>query len=235
MKKFILSILLPFLYFLTSIFAFPLAQAKASNAIGDYACILSECYFYATRNERRGLFLIPETYFVKILDLADDFCRVEYLYDDDYTKRLVGYVKTSDLTFVDFTPKRPYLYRIFDVTYTIDENVSIESGILDSFTVTCAYYGDYRIGAQTYCYVLRGNEFGYVPKPENLVYDENPEYADYLASQTPPSESVSGTNQNSEKGNPTQIAILIALCLLVPVLAALILKQPNRPPYERDE
>ena len=30
-------------------------------------------------------------------------------------------------------------------------------------------------------------------------------------------------------------AVMIALCLLVPVLAALILKPPRRPPYESDE
>jgi hypothetical protein len=91
------------------------------------------------------------------------------------------------------------------------------------------------LGTTTYCYVLRGDTFGYVPKPENLSYEENTEYADYLAQQTPkPNEEEKTPTAN--KSSPAQIAILIALCLLVLVLAALILKQPKHAfDYEADE
>jgi hypothetical protein len=62
------------------------------------------------------------------------------------------------------------------------------------------------------------------------------EYADYLASLTPtPPEPEPPATLPDTPSSPAQIAILIALCLLVPLLAALILKPPRRPPYEVDD
>lgn len=243
MKKFILSALLPLVYFLYTIF--PLAtfavqppkqriSATAQTAASGYACILTDdVFFYPTRDEKRGLFLLPKTYYVKVLETSPDFCKIEYLYDDTYVKKLTGYARTSDLTFVDYIPERPYLYYLFEVQYRIDETVLETDGFLNELTVTCAYYGDYKIGSELYCYVLRGDSFGYIPKPTNISYEENPEYAEHV----PPTETSppTDTKEQSDTSSPAQIAILIALCLLVPVLAALILKPPRRPPYETDE
>ena len=144
---------------------------------------------------------------------------------------LTGYAKTSLLTFVPYQPVRPYLSYSFEVHYTIDNATAANSGFLTQITATCVYYGDYEMGSKTYCYVLRGEEFGYVPKPISLSYEENGEYAAYLSSLQP--EAKEETEQ--KKSSPAQVAILVAVCLLVPVLAALILKPPRRPPYETDE
>lgn len=216
--------------------AFPLAQAASDQthppSVGGYACILyDETYFYTTPNDRQGVFLLPKTYYVKILDYQTDFCFIEYLYDDSYTKKLIGYAKTELLTFVDYIPKRPYLYHVFDVCYTIEDSPLEDSAFLDEITVTCAYYGDYPIGTKTYCYILRDGVFGYIPKPATLSYVENHEYADFIAQSQQQASSSSTEKQTS---SPAQFAILIALCLLVPVLAAFILKPPNRPPYEQE-
>ena len=202
---------------------------------GSYACILYEnTYFYSMPDEKRGIFLLPTTYYVKILDYQTDYCNIEYLYDASNVRKLVGYAKTADLTFVDYIPKRPYLYYVFDVCYEIDDTQINDSAFLTQITVTCAYYGDFRLGATTYCYVLRGDTFGYVPKPSHLIYEENTEYADYLAQLTPPTDVEQPTEPHTS--SPAQIAILITLCLLVPVLAAMILKQPkNAYDYDLDE
>lgn len=198
-------------------------------SIGDYAYIPeNNVYFYATPTAYKGVFLLPKTYYVRLLDYQTDFCKIEYLYDDVSVQKLVGYVKTEQVYFVDYVPKRPYLYYLFDVQYTIGDSSFGDSAFLDKLTVSCAYYGDYRIGSQTYCYVLREGTFGYIPKPDALSFEENTEYADYLAAQTPPDSSTTESNDAS----PYQIAVLIALCLLVPVLAALILKPPKKPPYD---
>ena len=86
-----------------------------------------------------------------------------------------------------------------------------------------------------YCYVLQGDTFGYVPKTSALAYEENTEYADYLAQQTAKPEQSANTADKSAS-SPAQIAILVALCLLVPILATLILKQPKHTfHYEADE
>lgn len=233
MKKFIFTALLPLLYFLYSLFLIPSLPAQATAASGSYACVLTDAaYFYTARDEKRGLFLLPESYFVKVLSVDGDYCRIEYLYDDTYTKKLTGYAKTADLTFVDYTPSTPYLYHLFEVRYTIDDSFLENDDFLSQITVTCAYYGDYKIGSETYCYVLRGDSFGYIPKPASLSYEKNPEYEDRLIPDPPPTEEEPPT---AEEGMPpAQIAILVAICLLVPALAALILRPPKRPPYDAD-
>ena len=237
MKRFILSALLPFLFFLSSFFTTPAlcASANSSFSADSYACILTdEAFFYASREEKRGVFLLPKTYYVKILEADPEFCKVEYLYDDAHVQKLVGYAKTEDLTPVPYVPKRPYLYKLVDVSYTIGGGGFTSSGFLDQITVTCAYYGDYRIGSETYSYILRDGSFGYIPKPSDLAYEPNTEYAEWQAAnaeQKVPDEKT----ETSSQASPAQIAILIALCLLVPVLAALILRPAKPSPYDQDE
>ncbi len=168
-----------------------------------------------------------------MLSKETDFCRIEYLYDSDYTKKLTGYAKTSELTFVDFTPQTPYLYHVFDLRYTVDGSYIEGDAFLDQITISCAYYGDYHVGSKPYCYVLRGSSFGYVPKPEGLVYPQNYEYEEYLSKVergeiTPPT--------NDEEGmSAAQIAILITLCLLIPLLAALVIKTSKKSTYDFDD
>ena len=210
------------------------ARADAPQGSG-YACILQEnVFFYSAPDERRGLFLLPATYYVKLLEYGEEYCRVEYLSDDENVKKLIGYAKTEALTFVEYVPKTPYFRHFFDVRYRIEEDGLDDSSFLNEITLTCAYYGDYKIGSETYCYVLRGGSFGYVPKPTTLRIPQNTEYEEWLATQAPPPEETPPASEEKEGSSPAQIAILVALCLLVPVLAALILKPPRRPPYETD-
>lgn len=240
-KRFLLFALLFAL--LSIFFSFPVRAAAVSAVSfrpqsGDYACILSDsAFFYSTADEKRGLFLLPRTYYVRLLDYGDEYCRVEYLQDSDKAKRLVGYAKTQDLTFVDYQPLRPYLYYVFEVKYRIEDSEFSSSDFLNEIVLSCVYYGDYKIGSETYCYVLRSGEFGYVPKPTRLYYEENTEYADRLNSQTSELES-SASAENADKKNkssPAQIAILVTVCLLVPILAGLLIKPPKRPPYDIEE
>ena len=100
---------------------------------------------------------MPESYYVKVLSTDADFCKIEYLYDSDYTQKLTGYAKTNEQTFVDYTPKTPYLTHLFEVRYTLDDGAEENDSFLNQITLTCAYYGDYKIGSKTYCYILRGD------------------------------------------------------------------------------
>ena len=255
MKKLIRGLLPLFLFCIISLSAFlphPRAnalfsrvnipnpvQASAQTVVpiaGDYACILSDdVYFYANADGRRGLFLLPQSYYVRLIEYRSDYCKVEYQTDES-AKRLVGYVATEKLTFVDYTPVRPYLYYVFDLRYKIEDTDQTDSTFLTEITVPCVYYGDYFIGSERYCYVLRGEEFGYVPKPVTLVYENNEEYADYVASLQPPTEPSSEVEMpTAQENSPAQIAILVLICLLVPILAALVLKPPHRPPYDQDD
>lgn len=245
MKKGFLRVWLPLICILCNVFGVFPASVKANAEFsvaekpsqGAYACIVEETFFYSVPDDNSGLFLLPRTYYVRLLEYGYTYSKIEYLTDDAYTKKLVGYARTEDLTFVDYVPVRPYLYYLFDVTYTLDSGSANNSTFLDKITMTCAYYGDYKIGSKTYCYVLRETQFGYIPKPPTLVFEENTEYAEYLkeleASASAPSEPQEDEPQKSSV-SPMHVAILVALCLLVPLLAALILKPPRRPPYESE-
>lgn len=240
MKKRILRIFSPLLIFIIAIFPHPSpfpAFAETLPTQGDYACILEDAFFYAAPDENRGVFLLPKTYYVRLLEYGNEFCKIEYQTDMDVARRVVGYAKTKNLTFVDYTPERPYLYHTFDVVYQIADTEVTDPNYLTQVTMTCAYYGDFKVGSKTYCYVLRGSQFGYVPKPSTFLYEENTEYAAYLenlhASTSAPDEPLS--SNPSVASSPVQIGILVVLCLLVPFLAALILRPPRRPPYETEE
>ncbi len=210
-------------------------QPSSTPTVGDYACILNDdAFFYASADERKGLFLLPQSYYVRLIEYRSDFCKVEYQRNESDAQRLVGYAKTQDLTFVEYAPVRPYLYYVFDVTYTI-ENAELNSSFLTQITLSCVYYGDYLVGSETYCYVLRGEEFGYIPKPNGLFYEENTEYADYLASLAPPPSEEPPKDTDENKTSPMQIAILIVICLLVPILAAFIVKPPHKTIYQAED
>ncbi len=172
---------------------------------------------------------------MKVLSKEADYCCIEYLYDSTYTKKLIGYAKTSELTFVQFTPTTPYLYHLFDVRYTVDNNFAGDNSFLDQITITCAYYGDYKIGSKTYCYVLRGDSFGYIPKPDDLSFAPNSEYADSLTASSQKGENSHQAKNAKEGMSAAQIAILITLCLLVPLLAALVLKTSKKSVYDFEE
>lgn len=201
---------------------------------GTYACVLSDdAYFYLSAGGKDGAFLLPRTYYVRLLAYGATYCKVEYMETDTLTRKLTGYVRTEHLVFVDYVPIRPYLTYVFDLTYRLEDTTPSNGDSFTQLTFTCAYYGDYPIGDTLWCYVLREGEFGYVPKPDHLAFEENTEYADYLAS-LQPSDAEENERQKSAS-SPAQIAILITLCLLVPLLATLILKPPRKPPYETDD
>lgn len=229
MKTYLLTALLALFYLCT-----PFAPVKASaDVYGSYAYIPDDSvYFYSDEpdeSKRTGLFRLPYTYYVRLVSEEKDYYRVEYLTDGATTRKLVGYCKKSEVVPVDYIPELPYLYLTLDVTYVLDGNAKDDG--FSEITVTCAYYGDYTDGTRVYSYVLRGEKFGYILKPSNLAYDLNDEYERKTQTSAPPSSSPSKTGKKTH----TRTVLLILLCLLVPALAALILRQPGKPPYETDE
>lgn len=242
MKKLLLSLCSALTYLIISCISTrpcPTLTAQAEEitpqpSVSSYACVLTDdVYLYATKSEQSGLFVLPKTYYVKVLSTADDFCKVEYLFDGASTKKITGYCKTEQLTFVDYIPQTPYFYYLFDLTYYVNPDEK-DSPLLDKITVTCAYYGSYQIGSNTYCYVLRGDDFGYVPLPTDFSFVENDEYAANTAHQND-QPAADQTPTVIQPTNPVQIAAIVLLCLIIPIVAALILRQPKKSFYEWEE
>ena len=199
-----------------------------------YACILSDgSYLYASSNERSGLFILPKTYYVKALEIGEPFTKVEYGTDGEHGEKITGYCKTSELTFVDYVPRVPYFQATFDVKYKIEDSDK-SYPFLTEITVTCRYFGEYPIGSETFCYVYRGDSFGYVPLPDGFTVPENTEYAEKQKAeeQTKQEEEIPKTEESLP---PSQIVTIVLLCLLAPILATLILRPTRKPDlYEED-
>lgn len=201
-------------------------SASAQNA-ESYACILTnDVYFHTSETPSAGIFALPKTYYVKVLSIGSPYTKVEYLTDGERTKKLTGYCLTEQLTFIDYTPVNPYLYATFDVIYTA-ESGEIGDSLLDKIILPCTYYGNYYMGAKEYAYVLQQGTFGYVPMPENFTFPLNDEYA--------ARQQTGEILPTKEDDNGMGIALLIVLCLLVPLLTALLVKSAKPLPYEFDD
>ena len=96
-----------------SIMSFNFNQQTSFAEIVYYAKIQSENVFmYSSPNENSKLFLLPETYFVKLINEGD-----ENFYYCNY-KDIKGYVKKSQVIVMNGTPSHPYaegMFRIFSL------------------------------------------------------------------------------------------------------------------------
>ena len=109
MKK-IIFFIATFIFILLS--PFNITEVHASESKTYYAKVLNNStYFYASPSLQTGeqLFVIPSSYFVLLIDDADeDFYHAKY-------KDLYGYVKKNDVTPMDGTPLNPYANSSFRV------------------------------------------------------------------------------------------------------------------------
>lgn len=201
-----------------------LAETSSEN----FACVGTEnVYLYSSKNEKDGLFIIPQTYYVKIIEKGDDFCLVQYLIESSSTKAITGYCKTSELIFVDFTPSRPFLYYSYYLTYYLDgyQNTTPQNNNLSTYKVKCHYYGDYVIGSTTYHYVLVNGEFGYVPQTVTINYEKN---TDYLKSSSNEKNNPTSENNPINSSNVLYISLVFGLCAVAVAVVYFIFKPSKK-------
>lgn len=179
MKRFIFSVTFVLYTFFSTLFPLSVLPAKAEQTeqTEQYACALSrDVYFYAEENENSGLFLLPYTYYVKVLRYGTPFSYCSYLTDTDSCQTVYGYCKTDALTFVDYVPRRPYLYYTLDVTYSLPASSPVVKDDFSKITLSYALYGEYTVGSATYLYVFRDGETGYLPKTQEISYELNDDW-----------------------------------------------------------
>lgn len=221
MKKF-LVFFFPFLF----LFALPFGCARRSAdaaSLERYAVADSEAvWFYGDETETSKLFLVPYTYYVRVLAVGDPFSTVEYLTDDAPYRKVFGYCKTDALTFVDFVPARPYLRREIEVRY--DRPTAGElGGPFDSTEKTFVFYGYRYEGAQLYYYVLCDGTFGYLAMDDTLDFPLN---TDYL-------EAVDGSHAEAAPAgglSPAAIALICVGCAAAVAIAAFVLRGKKKSP-----
>ena len=189
-----------------------------------------DVWFYSAENGESGLFLVPYTYYVKVLREGTPYTAVQYLDDVPPFRAVTGFCKTELITFVDFVPTRPYLRREITVTYTVAGDKLLGGGAFDAIEKRFVYYGTSYAGTARYFYVYADGVFDYVPATQEILYEYN---TDYL---TPASGEAEQPPAEEPSAAPTavQIAAICAAVLAVLIVAVLVLrgKQPRSVPAE---
>ena len=149
MKK-ILTISLVLLFVFCSIFLVKTKQSQLASTdafTSGYAKVLTnDCYLLKSPENNSGIFLLEQSYFVKVLEVYDNlYFKVQYL-------EFEGYVEKSKVNFVEEFPKEPYLigitFDIYDIgnvclrstPETIDNDINILCTIKMS-TRDLTFYG----------------------------------------------------------------------------------------------
>lgn len=209
--------------------AFPAApQRTASAETTEETYAVAErdgIWFYSEPLSEKGLFILPESYYVRVLSMGDPFCEVQYL-------NKTGYCKRSDLLFVDFVPVRPFLNYEYTLSYTMENGSFIGSGALSSVERSVTFYGTFLHGTETYYYVYADGIYDYVPKTQEIIYEHN---TDYL---TPASSSDSGENtpaSSSGRLSGVEIAVICAVCAACAVVALFVLRGKKPPVVHSEE
>lgn len=148
-----------------------LARADERYAVAETA----DVFLYAEENEESKLFAIPRTYYVKVLSQGEKFTKCEYQRDSVPYTKITGYCLTNSLTFVDFTPDRPFLSREVTATYTL-AGAKFGEGKFSKIEESYAYYGTRYVDGQLYFYVGKSGVCDYIPADEELIFDLNTDY-----------------------------------------------------------
>ena len=149
MKK-LFVILSVFVFVFAGIFVVKATQStmvSAEKFSSGYAIILTnDCYLKTEPSENCHLFLLEQSYFVKVLnDYDTKYYKVQYM-------EFEGYVEKSKLSFVEEFPNNPYLAHItFDIydlgnvcMRSSPETLDNDSNILCTIKASCkdlTYYG----------------------------------------------------------------------------------------------
>ncbi len=210
----------------------PRAMRADADALRYAVAADSNVWFYASEEESAKLFLIPETYYVRILAEGEEYTAVEYLVNDPPYKKVMGYCRTEAITPVSFLPERPFLMKQITLQYSIPVGGTLDGGF-SSIERTFVYYGMRYDMGQLYLYVLSDGVFGYVAAEAPPEFEKNVDYLEAVDvpanGQTEPSDSDMGTP------NVLAIVLICAASVAVVVAAALLLKSRRQPPPDSEE
>ncbi len=210
-------------------FCAPAQTILSARAEGEVYAVAesSEVWFYKSENENDKLFCIPRTYYVKVLSRGERFSLCEYLRDATPYKKVVGYCLTDSLTFVDFVPQRPFLYREVTVEYVLP-GASLGNGSFAGLKETFVYYGTRYEDGQLYFYVGKDGAFDYIPADEEISFELN---SDYL----PDPETPAKDSSLSGGLSAVQIVLITLAAVAVLVVAVFVAHGKKSAPPENFE
>ncbi len=202
--------------------ALPAPLSARADEAGYAVAPTEDVWFYAAENEDSRLFLLPATYYVRVLEKGEVYSTVEYLTDDAPYKKLLGYCRTEQLLPVAFVPARPYLRKQVTLSYTLPDAGGLGDTAFSSVERTFVYYGERTEGGQLYFYVYDGETFGYVPASEPVDFERNEDYLAALAGEG--GETAAPAPEESPSESVVPIVVICLICAATVVIAVLVLR-----------
>ena len=217
-------------------------QALLSDGYTVYARVNSDtAYLFSDNSLTDGLFKIPRTFYLKVFEVSDGFCRVAYCYEDyDYARAVYGYADCRDLLFTDTPPSNksfPNVFLTFEGNGTFYKNNRFDNfySIQDSPYSDVFFYGYYLRGTERFCYVFQSGKFGYysdevfekieiTPHPDAMPSPHS------VAPQTSNTESVDDSAGFFDKD--TNKIIFIAVSCIIAVCAVYLIFLPRKEKFE---
>lgn len=216
------------------LFLLPALPKKAASAAEEerYAVAAqTDVWFYAAEDEESGLFLLPYTYYVRVIREGTLYTAVRYLDDVQPYKSVTGFCKTEALTFVDFVPERPFLRKEITAVYSLPSAPPMGKGSFDKLERTFVYYGASYAGTAKYYYVYADGVFDYIPAVQEVLFELN---TDYLRPSSGEAEEPPPPAEESSSLSPLQIVLLSALALAVVLVAVLVVRGRRPSPSEAE-
>lgn len=196
-----------------------------------YAKVLSDCTFYKSSSLDNDIdnvyFVIPETYFVMVIDAINDEClKVQY---GDF----VGYIKSSSATIATFSPNVKTLENItFDIKTTSGTQVWSKPSAISSVLATIpAGTKNIKYIATAYGTIPSGGESNvwfycvYTPEHNSTNVYEGYVYSENAVNLT---KIIANTEKNPEPSTPSEnsydfkisspIKIIIISIIAIPIL-----------------
>jgi len=199
----------------------PPIPVSADEATVRYAvAAIDGVWLYSGKDESSGLFVLPCSYYVRVLERNDDYCSVIYGEDASPYRTVSGYCKTDQLTFVDFQPERPFLKLELTVVYSLGSDTGMGNGTFTQLTKRFHYYGTSYLGTARYFYVLADGIFDYIPATQEIVYDYN---TDYLTDASAPSDDPPPVRDDPVQEQPLSTLQIIVICAVVFAVLAIAL------------
>ncbi len=214
-------------------------QASAMSKTNTYAKVLADCVLFKSSTLNYDLenvyFIIPETYFVTVLDkVSDSCCKVQY-------DKFVGFVESDKLIFATFVP---VIKNLTDVTCDIEKSSGTQvwsspTSFSNVLTVISAgtknikyiakVFGDIPSGGESnlWFYIAYTPPFNSTNVYEGYVYSENVSYVSSIPKnlETNP-EIIESSNYVDEviyisSSMKTILTILIAVPIILLILIIL--------------
>ncbi len=232
--------ILSLLFFTLMLFSvsLPIGGQTVSAAEGRYAVVPDgDVWFCAGESESSRIFLLPRSYYVRILNEGPLYCRVEYLEDEGPYKKITGYCKTEDIIAVDYIPVRPYLKKEITLSYSLPAAGSGGlGGSFSSVEKTFVYYGQRYEGAKLYYYVLADGTFDFIAADAELAYEENTDYLDYLAAQDTAAQGGEVAKPEAGGMNAAMIVVVCIACVAAVAVAVFVIRgKKPAPPDDQTE